>query len=78
MTVMLNIVGGVMAGFVTFAMVQGFGPSELSAWVAAAVAGLAGFLLWTYSPLPDHNGGFMSGPQNTDWGWRPTNEEGDA
>ncbi|WP_435125418.1 hypothetical protein [Halobaculum sp. D14] len=58
MTMMLNMVVGMQAGFATYALVRTFGPPWLPARAAGFLIGAVAFMLWTSSSLPNSNAAY--------------------
>ncbi len=71
MTVVYYAIPGVLAAIGTGVMLHSQGVSQLVGIVAALVVSVVVMMAWSYSPLPDHNGGMLAGTENTGWGWGP-------
>lgn len=65
MTVSMPVLGGLMLA-IPVMVVVGDTPAG---WVLTFIALVIGSLAWMYSPLPDNNGGAMSGDPGRYWGW---------
>jgi uncharacterized membrane protein AbrB (regulator of aidB expression) len=69
MTMVYYAGAGICAAVTTSVMLNMLGvprPLELGATLAV---GIVAMMVWSYSPLPDHNGGMLAGTENTGWGW---------
>ncbi len=69
MTLLYYPIPGLLVGFAAYTATISQGFPQLGAVAAAIVAGVLAMMAWSYSPLPDHNGGMLAGTENRGWGW---------
>jgi hypothetical protein len=68
---------GIAAGGAAWIALQRIGMPLAVQLVVAIVAFILGMMAWSYTPLPDHNGGVLAGSENTGWGWGPDDKRGE-